>query len=335
MTVLHSAPPITLVTAFLMPMVALLVLGRPFIARLQKLSFGQYIREDGPQGHHKKAGTPTGGGVLMLLCLMMGALTLTLLGRLSLDAWVAIAVALLHGLMGFADDSQKILKKHNKGLTGWSKLAVQAVIGLAFGAYLLYCAPQAGLVHFFGLGTLDFGGFYPLFAALVVIATSNAVNLTDGLDGLASFTSLVTFLSMACLFAGVGLFGHEIRPDLAYVSLLFAGTCVGFLRFNAYPAKIFMGDTGSMALGGAVAALALLGRFEFWIFLLGGIFVAEALSVILQVASYKTTKKRIFRMAPLHHHFELSGWHETKVVRVFTIVQAVLCLGTIFWFSRA
>ncbi|MBY0403323.1 MAG: phospho-N-acetylmuramoyl-pentapeptide-transferase, partial [Cyanobacteria bacterium] len=236
--------------------------------------------------------------------------------------------------LGFYDDFLKIAKKQNKGLHGYGKLGVQALIGLGIG----YIVPEsAHQVSFFNGEILDLGGFYPLFAMLIVIATSNAVNLTDGLDGLAAGTVSCSLIG-AMILLGFGLLTTPIfsEPTLL-ISLCLAasllGATLGFLMFNRHPARIFMGDCGSLALGGALATLAILGHFEFWLLLIGGLYVVEALSVILQVLSFKTTGKRIFRMSPIHHHFELGGWHETKVVKYFIIFQFLLCLVAVFLYN--
>lgn len=315
--------------AALLPFVFCLALGGPYIRLLQKRYMGQYIREDGPKSHHAKAGTPTAGGVLIL-----GALTFALLAMIAIkgaSVFLTIPVSLVagitlaFGLLGFVDDYLKITKKKNKGVSGYTKLLVQVIAGLAVGAYVLKTHPGAP-VGFFGLFSLGLGWFYPPFSALVLAGTSNAVNLTDGLDGLASGTALLSFVTLGMLLLAAG------QNDLALVALMLAGATLGFLVFNHYPARIFMGDTGSLALGGALGAIALLARMEFWLLLLGLVFVLEALSVILQVASFKTTGRRLFRMSPLHHHFELGGWSEIKVVSAFITLQMGACLLAVLWY---
>jgi phospho-N-acetylmuramoyl-pentapeptide-transferase len=301
-----------------------------WIAWLKRKMFGQYIREDGPQGHLAKAGTPTAGGVVLVgavlaaACIWQGAFTWLNVtwgqGALSLDAWVVLAMFVAFGLMGLSDDGLKIAKKKNKGLSGYSKLAIQAVLGAGLGWYLMSVnGIQRTCLASWHCWSL--GWAYPLFSALVMTATSNAINLTDGLDELAAATSTCTLLALAWL-------GYTTlqRPDLGAVTWLIVGGLLGFWWFNRHPARIFMGDTGSMALGGAIGTLALMMGFELLLPLLGMVFVLEALSVMLQVVSFKTTGKRVFKMSPLHHHFELSGWHEQTVVRAFTALQAACCL---------
>lgn len=317
------------VLATLAPFGLSMALGNPYIDFLRKRYMGQYIREDGPQSHQSKAGTPTAGGVLILASFLFAVVVLACVKGLSfLTAPVLLvtAVTLVFGLLGFVDDYLKISKKKNKGVSGYTKLAVQIVAGLVVGWFAMQTAP-AGEVSFFGLFSVSLGWLYPVFAAFVITATSNAVNLTDGLDGLASGTSLMTFMTLGMLLM------VALQPNLAMLSLALAGAALGFLLFNRYPARIFMGDTGSLALGGALGAVVVLAHMEFWVLLLGAIFVLEALSVVLQVLSFKTTGKRIFRMSPLHHHFELGGWKETKVVYSFVTFQFFCCMLAVFLYN--
>jgi phospho-N-acetylmuramoyl-pentapeptide-transferase len=316
---------------FLVPLLLVGLTGNHYITFLKQKYFGQYIREDGPQSHQSKAGTPTAGGILILGAVLIGHLLAGLLkgsAGLSITAWLVLIATLLLGGLGFWDDYLKIAKKHNKGLSGYSKLAIQGLVGLAIGLYAMQGNPT-GEVSLFQLATLQLGWLYPVFAMLVITGTSNAVNLTDGLDGLAASTAACSFLSIAFIFSLITPF-----PDLAWSALILLGATLGFLWFNKHPARIFMGDSGSLALGGAIGALAVLGHLEFWLLLLGGIFVLEALSVILQVISFKTTGKRIFKMSPIHHHFELSGWSEPMVVQRFIAFQFLLCLAAIFMYNN-
>ncbi len=306
-------------------------LGGPYIQFLQRRYMGQYIRDDGPQSHQSKAGTPTAGGVLMLAAFLFGIAALAILqgpGFLSLPVWLVIAITLGFGLLGFVDDYLKISKKKNKGVSGYTKLLVQVAVGVALGVYILKTSPNGGNVSFFGLSTIHLGWFYPVFSAFVITGASNSVNLTDGLDGLAASNLLLSFMTLSLLLFGISM------PDLAMTSQALAGACLGFLLFNRHPARIFMGDTGSLALGGALGALVILSRTEMWISLLGTIYILEALSVILQVLSFKTTGKRIFRMSPLHHHFELSGLKETQVVYSFVTFQFLCCVAALFLYNR-
>lgn len=318
------------VLAAIAPLGFSMATGNLYIGFLRKRYMGQYIREDGPQSHLSKAGTPTAGGVLILVSFAFALLVLAILNGfafLTVPVLLVAGLTLLFGLLGFVDDYLKISKKKNKGVSGYTKLAVQVLAGLAVGWYVLQSSPE-GSVDFFGLFSVNLGWLYPVFAALVITASSNAVNLTDGLDGLASGTSLMTFMTLAMLLIAIG------QGNLALVALALAGAALGFLLFNRYPARIFMGDTGSLALGGALGALVVLGRIEFWLVLLGAVFVLEALSVILQVVSFKTTGKRIFRMSPLHHHFELCGWKETTVVFSFVTFQLLCCTVAVFLYNK-
>ncbi len=317
------------VLAGLAPLGLSLVSGNRYIDFLKKRYMGQYIREDGPQSHQSKAGTPTAGGVLILAALVFGVACLALRKGsefLTPPVLLVVGVTVLFGLLGFVDDYLKISKKKNKGVSGYTKLAVQVAAGLAVGVFMLQSNP-AGTIDFFGLFQVSLGWFYPLFTAFVITAESNALNLTDGLDGLASGTAMISFMTIFLL-----LFGTQ--PDLALVAQVLAMASLGFLLFNRYPARIFMGDTGSLALGGALGTLAILARLDFWLVLLAAVYVVEALSVVLQVVSFKTTGKRIFRMSPLHHHFELGGWSEPRVVYSFVTFQFLCCVLTLFLYNR-
>ncbi len=291
---------------------------------LKKLKFGQNIREDGPKAHLAKQGTPTMGGIAMLI-----AGTACLLGYLIVTKeWSAEALILFlgfggFGIVGFLDDFLKIKKKQNEGLTVKQKFAFEILLGVAIAVLRVLATDRGSLFWIpFWKTNVDFGWFAYPFIVFIVVAMTNAVNLTDGLDGLASSVTAV----VAAFFAIVagGLVGARL-PGV--FSLVVLGITLGFLLFNHHPAKVFMGDTGSLALGGALAAIGLVSGTELLLPLAGLIYVAEALSVLLQVGYFKATHgKRLFRMAPLHHHFELGGWKETKVVAVFTIATAVFCL---------
>ncbi|QDR80382.1 phospho-N-acetylmuramoyl-pentapeptide-transferase [Sporomusa termitida] len=295
---------------------AIAILAGPLvIPMLKRLKFGQSIREEGPERHYAKAGTPTMGGVLLLVALTIPSL---LFAGNNQEVLLALFVTLGHGLIGFLDDFIKVVLKRSLGLKARQKLLGQIVMALA----LSYIASI-----YFGRGTdiwipvwgvtIDFGALYYLLIFVVLVGTTNAVNLTDGLDGLAAGTTTVAALAYAVVALSFG------KPDLAIFCVALAGACLGFLRYNAHPAKVFMGDTGSLALGGALAAVAVMTKTEFLLVIVGGVFVVEALSVIIQVISFKSTGKRVFKMSPIHHHFELSGWSETKVVTVFWLAGAV------------
>ena len=292
-----------------------LVTGPFFIPELHKLKFGQSIREEGPKSHQKKSGTPTMGGIMIILGITLGTLAAA---PWTPEVLLAVFIMLGHFVLGFLDDYIKVVKKRNLGLKARPKLAGQILIAVV----TMYVATQKlgidtdiwipGLDENVSLGAL----YYPL-VLFVLVGTSNAVNLTDGLDGLAAGTVAIA----ASAFAVVSvLTGHG---DLAYLCVAMAAACLAFLRFNAHPAKVFMGDTGSLALGGALAAVGILTHTEILLAVIGFVFVCEALSVIIQVISFQTTGKRVFRMSPIHHHFELGGWSEWKVVTVFWCVGLI------------
>ena len=292
-----------------------LVTGPFFIPELHKLKFGQSIREEGPKSHQKKSGTPTMGGIMIILGITLGTLAAA---PWTPEVLLAVFIMLGHFVLGFLDDYIKVVKKRNLGLKARQKLAGQILIAVV----TMYVATQVlgidtdiwipGLDENVSLGAL----YYPL-VLFVLVGTSNAVNLTDVLDGLAAGTVAIA----ASAFAVVSvLTGHG---DLAYLCVAMAAACLAFLRFNAHPAKVFMGDTGSLALGGALAAVGILTHTEILLAVIGFVFVCEALSVIIQVISFQTTGKRVFRMSPIHHHFELGGWSEWKVVTVFWCVGLI------------
>lgn len=308
--------------AFGLALVVSLICGPLLIPALHKLKFGQYIRDDGPRSHLQKAGTPTMGGLLFLAALAVAVLTV---GGRSAHVLVLLGATLGFGLIGFADDFIKIVLKRPLGLRAREKLAgqfllaaalvVTAVFGLERGTALV--APFAGII--FDPGPV----VYMVFAIPVVAGTVNAVNITDGLDGLAA--GVTVFAGLAYLLIGM-MMGGPLMGVAVFAAALVGG-CIGFLRYNIHPARVFMGDTGSLALGGAVAAMAVVTRTELFLPVIGGIYMIEILSVIIQVISFRLTGKRVFRMSPLHHHFELSGWRETKVVRVFWFFALGLALA--------
>ena len=312
--------------------------GPPLIRRLREFKIRQIIRHDGPQTHLTKSGTPTMGGILIVA----GIVVPTLLWASLRNRYVllAVAVTLVLGSLGFLDDYLHVVRKTPKGLLGRYKLLVQIGVGLVVGI-ILYQYPieprfaTATTIPFFKNQVLDLGLLYIPFVALVITATSNAVNLTDGLDGLASgLTALAaaSFASLAYLSGHIRLAEYLNIPyilgagELTIFCAAMFGASLGFLWYNTHPADVFMGDTGSLALGGALGTVAVILKKELLLFMVGGIFVAEALSVIIQVVSYKLRGRRVFRMAPLHHHFELRGWPESRVVVRFWIVGMLLAL---------
>ena len=295
-----------------------LILGFFIIPLLRRLKAGQSIRVEGPKSHYSKSGTPTMGGIIIIAAILITTLTS---GRLNKDLYVIIFSTLGFGLIGFIDDFIKVVLKQNLGLRAHQKLIGQIAIAVIVAIYQARISAFGTqiLIPFLDIN-LDLGILYIPFIAFVVVATTNSVNLTDGLDGLAAGVTLIvsSFFSLVAINWGF--------ESIAVFSAALTGACLGFLRFNAYPAKVFMGDTGSMALGGAVASIAILMNLTLFIPIVGGIYFAEALSVIMQVTSFKLTGKRIFKMSPLHHHFELVGWKETKIVVVFWSVTLLLCI---------
>ncbi|MBI5026919.1 MAG: phospho-N-acetylmuramoyl-pentapeptide-transferase [Nitrospirae bacterium] len=313
------------------------VLTPLMIDRLRRLSLTQYIREDGPKAHHEKAGTPTMGGVLILMSIII---TVLMWGDLQNKyIWIMLFAMVGFGLIGFADDYLKIIGRNSKGLRAWYKFGAQIFLALAIGLLLYYDPkdPYGSVlsIPFFKKWLIDIGWFYIPFSILVIVGSSNAVNLTDGVDGLAiGLVGIATLANGALVYiSGHSGFAKYLQVlylpgtgELTVFCGAMFGASLGFLWYNSYPAEIFMGDVGSLGLGGALGTLAVLTKHEIVLAIVGGIFVIEALSVILQVASYKLTGKRVFKMAPIHHHFELKGWPEPKVIVRFWIVGIALAL---------
>jgi phospho-N-acetylmuramoyl-pentapeptide-transferase len=290
-------------------------LSPKFIEFLRKRAFGQNIREEGPEGHHAKAGTPTMGGIIIFVSVSVPFL---ILSRREWQSIGVFATALACALLGFADDYTKIVKRRSLGLRARTKLVVTIAISLGLwwiATQKAHLQPEIRM-RFVDV-RLDIGPLYPLFIYLVVAGTTSAVNLTDGLDGLAAgcaSIALLTYIGITFITPG--------QHDLTVLAACLVGGCIGFLWFNSFPASIFMGDTGSLGLGGAIAGLAVMTQTEVLLILIGGIFVIEALSVVIQVFSFQTFRKRVFKMAPIHHHFELEAWSETKIILRFWIVAA-------------
>ena len=292
------------------------ILGPIFIPMLTKFKFGQTVRDDGPQTHLQKNGTPTMGGVIMIIAILITGLTRA---KIDKDLLVGLICITGFGLVGFLDDFIKIKMKRSLGLKAYQKIILQFALALFVSYYQYSASPSATqmMVPFTDI-VINLGPLYVPIMMFVIIGTVNAVNLTDGLDGLASGVTLIVSIFFMMLAISVG------NSDVGILAAATGGACLGFLGFNSYPAKVFMGDTGSMALGGAVVALAVLTNSVLLIPIVGGIYFAEAISVIIQVASFKLTGKRVFKMAPIHHHFEQCGWPETRVVFVFWITTVVL-----------
>ncbi|MBR4904632.1 MAG: phospho-N-acetylmuramoyl-pentapeptide-transferase [Selenomonadaceae bacterium] len=283
---------------------------------LHRLKFGQSIRAEGPKSHQKKSGTPTMGGIFLIAGIVAATL---IMAEWNTEIFLALFILLGHFILGFVDDYLKVVRKHNQGLLARYKLAGQILIVIVttfVASELLTDFSPTIWIPIVDIA-IDAGSFYLLFMLIVMVGASNAVNLTDGLDGLASGCMAI---AASCYAVICILTGHE---DLAIFCAATVGACIGFLKFNFHPAKVFMGDTGSLALGGAFAAVGILTRTEILLAIVGFVFVCEAMSVILQVISFKTTGQRIFRMSPLHHHFELGGWSEIKVVFVFWTVGLI------------
>ena len=311
--------------AFVVTFIITVVLGKIGIPMLRSLHAQQSIREEGPESHQAKAGTPTMGGAFMMIALVLGV---AIFAPWNVGTGMLLFLTLGHSLLGFFDDFVKAVKKRNLGLTAKQKLLGQFILAAVF----CYCITEIMVVpttlwipvadvH------LQLGWGYYLLAFLIIVGATNAVNLTDGLDGLASGTSAVA----AIAFSVIGLMAASMTNSIgaesvAYFGAIVAAVCLGFLVYNVNPAKVFMGDTGSLALGGAFAAMAILTKTELLLVVIGGIFVMEALSVIIQVISFKTRGVRVFKMSPIHHHFELSGWAEQTVVNRFWFAGAVLAV---------
>ena len=297
-------------------MLITIFLGPKFIERLREREFGQQIREEGPEGHHSKAGTPTMGGLIIFAAISVPYLVLSDRDTASLAVF---GVALASAGLGFADDYIKIVKRRSLGLSARWKLTIQIALAVALWWVAI---EEIGLdarlqVRFFDADIYLGPTVYMILTFLVLAGSSNGVNLTDGLDGLAAGCCAIVFLAYLAITITTG------QEDLALLSACFVGASVGFLWFNAFPAQIFMGDTGSLGLGGAIGALAIMTQTEALLIILGGIFVIEALSVAIQVFTFKSFRRRVFLMAPLHHHFEMLAWSETKIMLRFWIVAAV------------
>lgn len=314
---------LNVIIACILAFVFMIILTPFFIPALKKFKFGQSIREEGPESHMKKGGTPTMGGIVILTALVLTMIVMTIWTGFSTELFLLLLVTVGFGTLGFLDDFIKIVKKRNLGLTSKQKLAGQAVISLIF-FLVIYSGDFSTSVAVPATNfSLDLGFLYFFLVIFMLVGASNAVNLTDGLDGLLAGTGAIAFLAFAVLAWIQG------ASDIAIFSFAIVGACLGFLVFNAHPAKVFMGDTGSLALGGAIAAIAILLGAELILVIIGGVFVIETLSVIIQVASFKLRGKRIFKMSPIHHHFELSGWSEWKVVTVFWSTGVVLAAAGI------
>ena len=309
---------ILIVVSMLVAFVLTLLFGVVYIEFLKKKMYTQYILEDVPENHAQKAGTPTTGGVFVVLPIIAASLAaLTMNQSLTHSALIILMTFLFFMLAGLTDDLGKIKHKENKaGLTPRNKLFFQIAISMLPAIYMTI-AHQTYLN--IGNYSIDLHLIYPFFVILFMTGVSNAVNLTDGLDGLASANFAIAMIActLICVISG--------QTDLAIICAAAVGSVIAFLHFNRHPAKVFMGDTGSLALGGLLGAMAVMGKFELWLALIAIVFALETLSVIIQVTSFKLTGKRVFKMSPIHHHFELCGWSENKIVIVFSLVTLIFC----------
>jgi len=308
----------TAVYAVLIAFIANIVLCPMLIPALVKLKFGQYVRPDGPQAHLKKAKTPTMGGIMIIISFLLAAMVFM---RGNPEALAIVGVTVGFGIIGFLDDYLKIVKKQSLGLRAYQKFFGQLVVAVVFWIYwsTLDSYTTSIIIPFFPHIDFDIGMIYPFFAVFIFLACSNGANLTDGLDGLA--TGVTVIIAVFFMFAAL-ILDSPVLP----VTGAAAGSLLGFLLFNSHPARVFMGDTGALALGGFVAAVALMLQMPLFLAIVAIIYVMETMSVIIQVGYFKLTKKRFFKMAPIHHAFELNGWPETRVVVFFCIITTVACL---------
>jgi len=318
-----------------------MIVGPMIISWLKNRQIGQIVRREGPKSHYGKEGTPTMGGLIILLAIVVPTLLWADLTNRFIQLTLLVTIWL--GAIGFMDDYLKIVRRQSRGLVAKKKFLAQAILGILFGTIIVLWPPTAGFgagtdIPFFKTLYLPLGFAFIPFVTVVIAGSSNAVNLTDGLDGLAAGLTGICFLTFAgmCYITGRTDFSQYLAisylPGAGELTVYCAaamGAVLGFLWFNSHPAEVFMGDTGALPLGGALGAVAILIKKEFLLFVVGGVFVAEVLSVIIQVAYFKWTGKRIFKMAPLHHHFELTGWPEAKVVTRFWIIGVICALLTL------
>ncbi len=339
------------VGAAITALMIIFILGPKLIQVLTRYQIGEVIRTTGPPSHHAKQGTPTMGGIIVLAAILIPTLLWAKLD--DRYTWIMILATGWMGAIGYLDDWLKVIKKYPKGLIARYKMIGQICLGTLIGLLLYYYPENTQLrtsisLPFVANGTLDVGWLYIPLVVVVITGTSNAVNLTDGLDGLATGLTAIAVVTFGAVSYATGRFDFSDYLNILYlpgtgelfvIALAMAGACIGFLWYNAYPARIFMGDTGALAMGAALGCLAVLLKKEILLILVGGVFVAESLSVMLQVSYYKYTRKksgqgkRLLRMAPLHHHFELSGWHESQVVIRFWIIGILLSLLTLTTFK--
>jgi phospho-N-acetylmuramoyl-pentapeptide-transferase len=311
--------------AFLLGLILCLLFGVPYIDFLRKKTIGQYVKDVAPEAHAQKQGTPTTGGIFIISAVIIASVIVLMLAqKLNTDGFIILLTLLFYTIAGFQDDYLKIKGKGNDGLSAKGKLMRQIAIAMLPVLFVMTTNPDAAR---FAVGHWVFNlhmWFYPIAAVFIITGSSNAYNLTDGLDGLAASTGIFAFIACALLTLYNG------HAQAAIISAAVAGALLGFLKFNKPKAQVFMGDTGSLALGGLLGTLAVMGKFEFLLIFIGGVYVLETLSVIIQVACFKMTGKRIFKMSPVHHHFELAGWSEKKIVIVFTAISMLLSVLAVF-----
>jgi len=314
--------------SFLLGLILSLLLGIPYINFLKKRMIGQYIREEAPDNHAQKAGTPTTGGVFIIVATLMAAVTtLFMAEKFNDSAWIVLITFLFYALAGFQDDFLKLKGHENKGLSARGKFLRQIIIALLPIFYAMQVYGASATQVSFGTFNIDLGWWYPVLAVIAITGASNAYNLTDGLDGLAASTGVSAFMacSLIALFSGFDF--------ISIVAAAMSGALLGFLKYNKPKAEVFMGDTGSLAIGGLLGTLAIMGKFELYLVILAGVFVIECLSVMIQVTSFKLTGKRVFKMSPIHHHFELSGYTEKQIVKGFALVSFIFSAFAVIIFQ--
>ena len=303
--------------AGLIALILSLLFGIPYINFMKKKAYSQYLREEVAAMHSYKEKTPTTGGVFIVASIIIASLIALFMAQsTTTSALIVLMTLIFYSFTGFEDDIKKIKAHQNLGLSARAKLMLQIAVAMLPAFYIIFSGKtEVTFLNF----SFDLGWFYPVFVVFMMVGASNALNLTDRLDGLAGSSSVFAFLACAVIC----YLNNNI--DLAIISIAASCSCLGFLYYNKKPAKIFMGDTGSLALGGLLATIAIMGKFELWLIPIASIFICETLSVMIQVTSYKLTGKRVFKMSPIHHHFELSGWSENKIVFVFSLITFIMC----------